>query len=425
MRRIKFAASLVLLLCLCACHHSEKEESLVLIQIQDRNGLSETFSTPERLVTYSKVDFLSPQPYKKVQRVYRKEGKNKSIITTYHPNGTPWQLLEAREMRANGAFREWFPCGAKRVEATLIGGIADLTPGTQSSWLFDGPALVWNEDEHLIARLNYDKGVLSGLSVYYYPSGALEKEINYVQDRIEGEVKELWEQGELKAKTIYLNGKKEGASLAYWPNGNTRWEETYQEGRLESGTYFDLSSELISQVIDGAGFQPCYDGIRLTQFQEIRNGIVEGLVKTFDSQGQLKCTYSLKNGKKQGEEIEYYPLQKDSKAPPSPKISLNWEQDAIHGLVKTWYDNGQLQSQREMCHNQRNGASCCWYRSGSLMLMEEYENDQLERGQYYQKNHSDPISTISNGNGTATLYDENGVFLKKINYSKGKIVDPE
>src|SRR5271157_5002488 len=117
---MKRKISLVLLVLLCACNRSKVGEELVLIQIQDRNGLSETISNPDRIVTYNQVDFLSAQPYKKVLRVYKNEGKNRSVITTYHPNGTPWQMLEAKEMRAFGAFREWFACGAKKIEATVI-----------------------------------------------------------------------------------------------------------------------------------------------------------------------------------------------------------------------------------------------------------------------------------------------------------------
>jgi antitoxin component YwqK of YwqJK toxin-antitoxin module len=140
----------------------------------------------------------------------------------------------------------------------------------------------------------------------------------------------------------------------------------------------------------------------------------------------LRSTHYLKNGKKHGEEIEYYPsCEAGSMTALQPKISISWDQDAIHGIVKTWYQSGQLQSQREMCRNKRNGICCCWYRDGSLMLTEEYENDALIQGQYYRKNQLHPISTISNGNGTATIYDEEGVFMRKITYLNRKIVDTD
>ena len=53
------------------------------------------------------------------------------------------------------------------------------------------------------------------------------------------------------------------------------------------------------------------------------------------------------------------------------------------------------------------------------MLLEEYENDILISGKYFKKNFSTPISTITMGTGIATLYDEDGLFIKKIKYEKG------
>ena len=59
------------------------------------------------------------------------------------------------------------------------------------------------------------------------------------------------------------------------------------------------------------------------------------------------------------------------------------------------------------------------------MYMEEYEEDKIVSGHYYKKNQKEPISNISNGNGNATLYDEQGIFLRKVQYVKGKAIDPE
>jgi antitoxin component YwqK of YwqJK toxin-antitoxin module len=413
--------SLAFVLLLGSCHKSTTDDSLVLIQIQDRNGLSETISNPDRLVSYEKVDFLTTQPYKKVLRVYRKEGKNHSVITTYHPNGMTWQMLEAKEMRAFGSFQEWFASGAKKIEATVIGGSADLTPGAQDSWLFDGTSTVYNEDGRVSASILYDKGVLSGLSTYYYPSGAVLREIPYVQDHIDGDLKEFWEEGQLKTRSAYLAGLKDGTSTSWWPDGSILSEEQYDRGLLKMGSYWNPQKESVCEVVDGAGFRAVFDVKRLQSLQEIRGGFVEGIVKNFDDAGDLRCIYHVKNGKKQGEEIEYFPKA----APTSPKMSIDWDQDAIHGIVKTWYPNGQMQSQTEMCRNKRSGASCCWYLDGSLMMMEEYENDELSRGQYFKKGQHEPVSTITHGTGTASIFDENGVFLRKINYSKGKLVETD
>src|SRR5579872_3284420 len=152
----------LLLFATAACHREELSEPLVGIQIQDRNGLTETISTPDRLGIYEEVDFFSTQPYKKVVRVYKKEGKNHAKITTYHPNGSIWQYLESQEMRAQGAYREWHSNGQLRIEATVIGGTADVSLGSEQDWLFDEVNKVWDEQGHLIAKLPYFKGMLEG-----------------------------------------------------------------------------------------------------------------------------------------------------------------------------------------------------------------------------------------------------------------------
>lgn len=404
------------LLLTVSCYRAPKEE-LVLIQIQDRNGLSETISDEEKLAVHGTKDFLASQPYKKVLRLYRLEGKNRSVITTYHPNGSLWQLLEAKEMRAFGAYREWFSDGTQKIEAAVIGGTADLTPSAQETWLFDGVSEVWNEKGALLAQIAYDKGVLSGISAFYYPSGALEKEAPYMQDLLEGEEKTFWESGERKSIARYRAGCKEGKSVGFWPDGAPSSEEEYEGGYLLEGRYFDAAQNLVAEVKNRAGQRALFDQRRPVRIEEIRNGLAEGLVQCFDASGHLHSTYHLKNGKKQGEEIEYFPQSAQA------KLSLDWDQDAIHGIVKTWYEHGQMESQREIYKNKKAGIACAWYRNGNLMLLEEYENDLLQRGQYFKKNQSTPVSTISTGNGIATLYDSDGLFQSKVVYLKGKPVD--
>ena len=167
----------LLLFAAASCHHysPESEDTLVAIQIQDRNGLTETISSPDRLEMYETIDFLYSQPYKKVLRVYRKTGKNRSLITTYHPNGGVWQYLEAEEMRAHGAYREWYPNGQQKIEATVLGGTADVTAGNQHDWLFEGLSQVWDEQGHLLAKILYRNGALEGPAPIFIPMAKSKK----------------------------------------------------------------------------------------------------------------------------------------------------------------------------------------------------------------------------------------------------------
>jgi hypothetical protein len=55
------------------------------MQLVDRNGFAETISTKDRIEKYTKTNFLDPQPFQKVLRVYGKTMRGKQ----FHPNNIP------------------------------------------------------------------------------------------------------------------------------------------------------------------------------------------------------------------------------------------------------------------------------------------------------------------------------------------------
>ena len=99
---------------------------------------------------------------------------------------------------------------------------------------------------------------------------------------------------------------------------------------------------------------------------------------------------------------------------------LTWHEGILQGPMKTWYENGQLESQRELCDNQKQGLLTAWYKKGDLMLVEEYEDDKLLKGEYYRLGEKVPASQVEKGKGIATLFNPEGNFSKKIPYQEGK-----
>jgi antitoxin component YwqK of YwqJK toxin-antitoxin module len=92
----------------------------------------------------------------------------------------------------------------------------------------------------------------------------------------------------------------------------------------------------------------------------------------------------------------------------------------IQGIVKTWYPNGKLESQREFNQNKKHGTSVAWYENGDVMLIEDYDRDLLLTASYFKIKDPNPTSRIEQGRGIATLYTSHGIFLRKISYEKGK-----
>jgi antitoxin component YwqK of YwqJK toxin-antitoxin module len=389
---------------------------LASINIVDANGVSEIISNDERLKQYEKVDFLVPQPYKKVLRVYKRDaqGNIASCITTYHPNGELKQYLEIINGRAFGEYGIWYENGVRKVQARVIGGPADLYDNVERAWLFDGCCSAYSQEGVLEAEIPYAKGKREGIANYYHKNGAIWKQICLRSDRIEGEYIVYFDNGMLFEQAQFCNGKKEGPAMRFWGSGAKASEECFEDDRLIEGRYYSAHGELISEVIAGSGFKAIFGKECVIEFQEYRAGLQDGKVQLLDKKGNVTRSYGCKEGLKHGEEVEYDPLTRQ------PKLSINWVYGKIQGLTKSWYANGVQESQREMAANKKMGILTAWYQDGSLMLIENYDQDKLLKGEYYKHGDSVPISSVIAGDGIATLYDANGIFIRKVTYSNGK-----
>lgn len=396
------------------------EPELVSIHIIDREGMTEAISNQERLKSYSNVDFLSPQPYQKVLRVYERdsEGVVHAYITTYHPNGQPKQYLEVINHRAYGAYNEWHPNGSRKVDAQIIEGVADISLAAEKSWQFDGLTYAYNETNQKIATIPYCRGTLQGIAIYYHPNGNIWKEIPYENNLISGEMKIYLENGELLQKSCYKNGIKEGLSQKFWPGEKSAAKEFYTEGLLIQAAYFNSEGEKLAEINDGKGFRIVFGKDFVSEKHEFRDGLPEGSVHIFDQKGALIKQYQVKKGFKHGEELIFYP--KHPLKPLQTKLSLAWYEGRLRGLSKSWYDNGIMESQKEISDNKKSGISTAWYRDGSLMMIEEYDQDKLIKGDYFRKSDRQSISQVINGEGIATFYDPEGNYLRKVNYFNGK-----
>ncbi|EGK69692.1 toxin-antitoxin system YwqK family antitoxin [Chlamydia abortus] len=415
---------LCLFLLYCACmtpgYASGTYEKLTLtgINIIDRNGLSETICSKEKLKKYAKVDFLSPQPYQKVMRMYKNaRGENVSCLTTYHPNGQLKQYLECVNNRACGRYREWHSNGKIKIQAEVIGGIADLHPSAESGWLFHGTTLAHNDEGILEAAINYDKGLLQGTSYYYHSNGQVWKECSYHKGRAHGDFLTYTSEGFLLKKQTYQDGEKHSVSIRYEERSNTVLsEEEYDNGLLLKGYYLDPEThQIFSEITNGNGTQAIYGKHSIVETRVFVRGEPHGNVTVFDSLGnQVLQTYTLSEGVKHGEELFFYPDSGKS------KLLLTWNHGILQGPVKTWYPNGSLESCKELINNKKSGLLTLYYPEGQIMATEEYDNELLVKGEYFRPGDRHPYSKIDKGCGTAVFFTSSGTITKKIPYQDGK-----
>jgi antitoxin component YwqK of YwqJK toxin-antitoxin module len=396
------------------CHQKEKGLTLASINIIDRNGFTETIGSPDRLKKYSHISFLDPQPYQKVLRVFKKDpqGHTLSIITAYHSNGEIKQYLEVMDGRAHGLYMEWHENGKKKLQTRVAEGNADIDELSQVTWSLTGKSQAWNEDGQLTAEIMYDKGVLTGVSNYFHANGNRSKCIPYEKGKISGTVQEWYPNGSLCLQETYIQGEKQGEAYGYWNTKQLAFHETYKNNLLIEGEYFTQANERVGLIVDGNGTKCIFNDVEPIELHEYVKGKQEGMVTLLDNQS-IHCTYHTKNGQKQGPEIFYYT---DTH---TPKLSIEWDDGKINGIVKTWYHNGAQESQREMSQNKKQGMLTAWYMDGSLMLVEEYDKERLVKGDYLKKGERIPYSRIINGSGTATFFDSSGNYINRVEYKDG------
>jgi antitoxin component YwqK of YwqJK toxin-antitoxin module len=410
-----------------ACKKQPKPLALSSIHIVDRNGFMETITNKDRLEQFQGTNFLSQQPYEKVLRIYERDSKGnvRAIVTSYHANGNPKQFLEILNARAYGNYREWHPNGVMSVCVRVIGGNPDITPNSEKTWLFDGASYAWDEEGHVLAEIQYSQGSLNGKSIYYHPCGKVWKTVPYSNGEIDGVLEVYKATGELLQQMNFAQGYPHGTAKRFWDPNQIASQEEFCQGKLESGLYFDKNGQLISEIKQGSGFRAIFGKDEINELHEYRQGELEGEIKVFNAQGRIKRLYHICKGIKHGEEIEYYEFPRPDPTNPGqmieqPRLSFYWYEGKIQGIAKTWYSNGVQESQREMSNNAKNGVATAWYRDGNLMLIEQYEQDKLIRGDYFKKGDKTPVSQVIQGRGTATLFDADGHFVQKVMYENGK-----
>lgn len=414
MMKLCLLALIVITLVSCS---TRSNSSLSKVHLVSLKGTTETITHKERLKKYEQEAALTSQPYKKIIRIFKNKDEFKSVVTTYHPNQQLYQRLECKDGQACGSYQEWHPNGQLKIQSVVIKGVPDVEESGQNSWVFEGKSEAYDESGNLSARFYYSEGKLDGEMAEFYPSGQLKNKALYSNGKLNGDVVGYDAQGHIKQLSHYSEGLLEGTVKKYWDNQRLLSEERYEKGVLKSGIYFDPLGALLSRIEHGTGQKTIFESDGSYQLIDYQQGVELGKVSVYSAQKKLLNSYFQKNGLKTGEEI-LYDIEHER-----PKLTLEWSDGKVHGAVKTWYENGQIESQREMSLNKKHGITTAWYKDGSLMLVEEYDQDKLVKGKYFVKGKTIPTTIIESGEGTATLFDENGVFVRKTTYSGGKPIE--
>jgi antitoxin component YwqK of YwqJK toxin-antitoxin module len=419
--RTLLMAARLFLVCIqlsCTQRHADNKD-LMTVVLQDRNGFSETISQPDRLERLSKQDFESPQPYQKVIRVFARttEGSIPSILTTYHPNGQLHHYLEVRSGRALGRYQQYFPEGQLKIESQVTGGVPDLTESAMATWLFDGEARVYHANGQLEARIPYCGGIIHGLEERFHANGQRASSRSFVRGALSGPSESWSASGKLIQKQFYADNKFHGPAEAWDQAGRQLASEQWVDGRLVYATYPQYGAINLPTALGverGFGWRPDYEHDQLIGASEVVDGYLEGQVLRWTPSGHLERKWEQRHASKHGCEQVFDPQTGRL------RLEMTWEEGALSGTCRSFDPSGAQESQWDMLANQRHGRFIAWYRNGQVMLLEEYDQGRLMRGEYFERGSMEPISRVENGFGSATIFNLEGRLRKVISIQDGK-----
>lgn len=407
------------------CASSFERAKLNSIHLIDQSDMVQMITEKKRLKQWDRRNFEASQPYKKIMRTFDRDDQNRQrgVINSYYPSGQLMQRLEISDGRANGEYQEWFENGQRRLQAFVLGGTPDLTPQAQSDWLFEGKCIAWDDKGNKAAFIEYRGGLREGLEQHFWQNGSLRKILPYSAGLLNGEEKQFDENGQLRVLINYKDGQRQGQAMGYWPSSMRSWFEKRDGNRLVYANYWDAKGRLLASIEAGEGWRIEFEKERVAEKQGYFNGIQKGPIEYFDEMGSLIRRAHFEQGELEGIDTEFFPLsqmvQDRSAKSPIPHLQVTWRKGILQGPVRSWFSNGQLRSYHERVDNKREGICTSYYPNGQIKLLETYASDLLQEGNYFALDNFDAVSVVKKGFGTASFFDDQGLILNRVTYQGG------
>lgn len=339
----------------------------------------------------------------------------------YFKNGTISSEGNFKNGKPEGYWKTYYPSGSLKSEGYRKNHLLD------SIWNF------YSEEGVLLSTITYEKDKREGITKNYSSEGFLVSQIPYKNDLKHGVAYQFYENNGLKSVTHYLNGKKDGMAYEYNREGlivrisefekdfivrtevinqtdkngekEGMWKEFYPDSTYQvkqEGTYlkgvkhgyfreYSKSGVLLSttkyeygEVVENAEelqnleIKTTYHSNgAIKSVKSFKDGLQEGVEKTYDPQGNIVQSKIYSNGKllgegivdaegiKQGDWKEYYPRSGKLRAEGA------YKNGARIGKWTFYFENGKIEQKGTYREGGLPHGLWTWYYPSGQILREE------------------------------------------------------
>lgn len=192
---------------------------------------------------------------------------------------------------------------------------------------------------------NYYNDQKNGSWVSYHPSTdppLISRTDSYINGRKNGPGTETDRTGYITKQENFTNDTLDGISVVYANGGHAKWVATYRNGKLNgvkklyNQENFKIQEEgnYVNNLREGITYWYFLEGEKSIQYT-YKNGLLEGKMKTFYRNGNINSEGTYKNNELEGDYFEYY---EDGK----PKNIGKYVKGKKEGLWKEYDENGKV-----------------------------------------------------------------------------------
>lgn len=362
----------------------------------------------------------APAPKQQVQahaRPKKPAPKQYSKERTYFENGAIRSETPYIDGIRHGKERLYFPDGKLEAEVPWVDGHKD---GLEKHFFETGSVK---------SETNFRLDKREGSDTEFYPENrAIRHESYYQNDIIDGTEREFYANGLIKTVTQWSHGRRHGISSSFTSEGHIVAEVPYIDNAIDGvvRNYFEnqqLNHETPFKNGVKHGVERCYfPSGKLQRIATYRDGELNGTRKIYYQSGYLESETTFSDGKKNGFDREYYnidcaispdsaaakasSLASASSGPTLTRTSQETGQKEVvflsdddkrglmkheayfshgiaEGIERTYYENGNVEQEWTLKKGFWEGMARQYYESGELYCQSYYTDGHREGEELY------------------------------------------
>ncbi len=362
------------------------------------------------------------------EKIDYKYGKRNGYSLRYTNKNTSKPIVISKELYVNdkkeGKAYYYFDNGMLKEEISYSGG-KKQGPGREYDEKGNVITIFEYHNNYLISRQRinrYDaQGRKQGIWMTFFPSGKVNKEMKYLDDKLDGLYKEFNENGNLVISLKYKEGKitEDQEQIALQDNIDFRTELNDKGVLVSSGSFIKDKPVGVHRYYNEQG--KVIDAKIYNDFNNVMSeGIIdetgskEGDWKDYYDSGELKAVGTYRDNLQTGRWSFYY---KDGKK----EQEGSYLRGLYDGLWTWYYENGNVWREESYFNGKEDGVATEYDELGNIITKGEYINGEKEGPWYYKVNDHTEEGSYQTGlrSGIWKYYYEDGVLQFEGNFEQG------